>query len=523
MIGLSRVRSRSTVQVSASVSSSPVSVWRPKNTATRIWKSVFDYNVKMAMAANRESDYPAIGRWLKDELVALGPAFIKMGQFISTRADVLPKGINEELKKLQDNITATPFHEIERVLMEEYGALYETLFLRFDPEPIASASIGQVHRAVLANTQTPVVVKIQKPHIDDQIRSDLEILKSICGFFKLLNLNGRASEFESLLQQYEDFLAGELDYLTEKDHMLFFKDQLEPMMPVVIPQPYPDYSTRRVLVMEDVPSVKITDIMQSSPETNREQLANDLMDLFLYQIIYCGIVHCDPHPGNIGVDDMGRLVLYDFGNVADLGESFRMNVRQLVVAVYQKDVDEFIELLLAMKVIQVSDPMEVLELKNFFAYVFDYLERVDFQKLRTSILENDFLKDSNINVKIEPQFLSLFRVFSLLDGTCLFLNPAFSYLPALQPYFEDILRDFEFIDYRMRRDVQKLTAFPKMIKNTDTNILQINRRMAQMSLQYKNIQWVVFGFAVLDNLDDPMKLVGILPLILLMLRVLSVG
>jgi len=505
--------------------------WRPKNTPFRIWKTLSTYNLKMVLAGSRETEYEPIGQWLKDELVALGPAFIKMGQFVSTRSDVLPKGINEELKKLQDNITPTPFVDIQTVLVEEYGSLYESIFLRFDPEPIASASIGQVHRAVLRKGNTPVVVKIQKPHVDEQIRSDLAILKGICQFFKFLTLNGRATEFESILQQYEDFLSGELDYITEKDHMILFKKELESVMSVVIPKPYSEYSTRRVLVMEDVPSVKITDILKN-PQQNGStekllntgpEMADALVDIFLYQIIYCGVVHCDPHPGNIGVDSTGRLVLYDFGNVADLGATFKSKVRQLVVAVYQKDVDEFIELLLAMKILQISEPMEVLELKNFFVYVFDYLEQVDFQKLRTSILENDVLKNSNLKVKIEPQFLSLFRVFSLLDGTCLMLNPNFSYLPVLQPYFEDILMDFEFIDYRMRRDVQKLTAFPKMIQNTENNILQINRRMERANTQYQNLQYMVFGFALLSNIDEPVILLGMIPLMVLMVRISSSG
>jgi predicted unusual protein kinase regulating ubiquinone biosynthesis (AarF/ABC1/UbiB family) len=493
--------------------------WKPKNTAVRIWKTVFQFNYKIKM----EGDNAATGKWLKEELVELGPAFIKMGQFVSTRADVLPKGINEELKKLQDDIPPTPFEDIQSVLMEEYGSLYETLFKSIDPEPIASASIGQVHRAVLRKENRAVVVKIQKPFVDLQIRSDLDILKTMCAFFKFLNFNGRAAEFESLLRQYEDFLGGELDYLMEKSQMLYFKENVEPMIPVVIPTPYTEYSTRRVLVMEDVPSVKITDLLRD-PETLKtgEELSYELVDLFLYQIIYCGVVHCDPHPGNIGMDAAGRWVLYDFGNVADLGENFRLNVRQLVVSVYQKDVDEFLELLIKMKIIQISEPMEVLELKNFFSYVFDYLEQVDFQKLRTSIMDNDLLKNANIKVKIEPQFLSLFRVFSLLDGTCLELNPEFSYLTALQPYFEDVLRDIEFMDYRMRRDVQKITSFPKMVQNAENNILQINRRMAQLSVQHKNIQVLMFVFVVVDNLDDPVRLMGLIPVIALAIRMLCV-
>lgn len=472
--------------------------WRPKNTPFKIWKMVSTYQVKMMMVGERETEYEGIGRWLKDALVELGPAFIKMGQFVSTRSDVLPKGINAELKKLQDNITPTPFEDIQTVLMEEFGSLYEQVFVQIDPVPIASASIGQVHRAVLRKGNVPVVMKIQKPYVGEQIRSDLEILKTICRAFQWLNLNGRAAEFERILRQYEDFLGGELDYETERDHMQLFKEKLAPVPSVVIPTPYVEYSTRRVLVMEDVPSVKITDYLEDAGADAGigEALAAQLVDVFLYQIIFGGVVHCDPHPGNIGVDDEGRLVLYDFGNVADLGEAFQSKVRQLVVAVYQKDVDEFIELLLAMKILKIGDSMDVLELKHFFVYVFDYLETVDFQKLRMSVLENDVLKNSQLNVQIAPSFLSLFRVFSLLDGTCLKLDPKFSYLPVLQPYFEDILRDFEFMDYRMRRDFQKLTAFPKMIQNTESTMLQMNRRMERMNVQTQTLQYMIMGVAV---------------------------
>jgi predicted unusual protein kinase regulating ubiquinone biosynthesis (AarF/ABC1/UbiB family) len=498
---------------------------RPKNTPIRIWKTLTTYNWKLA-TGRTEQQLGDIGTWLKNELVDLGPAFIKMGQFVSTRSDVLPKHINDELKKLQDSITSTPFPEIKEVLLEEYGDQYPILFSRFDPNPIASASIGQVHRAILREGNVPVVVKIQKPYVGDQIRSDLTILKGICRFFKFLNLNGRAAEFESILHQYEDFLKGELDYLSEKDEMLFFKETLEPMLSVVIPQPYPELCKQRILVMEDVPSKKITEFAKDpnyASLKSTEELADELINLFLYQIIYCGRVHCDPHPGNIGVDPQGRLVLYDFGNVADLGADFKNNIQQLVVSVYQKDVDEFMDLILTMKIVQISHPMEILELKNFFVYVFEYLDQVDFQKFRSSVLDNDILKTSNLKVKIQPEFLSLFRVFSLLDGTCLMLNPSFSYLPALQPYFQDILRDTEFIQYRMQRDMQKITAFPKMIQTADNNILQVNRRMEQMSVQMRTFEILFMGLMAIDHIHDPIMIIGAMPILYVLIRGMGKG
>lgn len=478
-------------------------------TPIRIWQLATTLNWKLW----RKEDLQQTGAWLKNQLVDLGPAFIKIGQFVSTRSDILPKELNTELKKLQDSIIPLPFTEIKDVLHEEYGNSYDSIFHHIDEEPIATASIGQVHRAVLKQGNKNVVIKVQKPYIGEQIRSDVKILKSICEVSANMG-QARATEFKNILQQYEDFLTGELDYMKEQEHMLQFRELLNDTT-VVIPEPYQEFTTSRVLVMEDVPSTKITDFVHNndlSVGKTREQIADEVMDLFLYQIIMCGVVHCDPHPGNIGINEEGQIVLYDFGNVAYLGDDFKANVQQLVVAVYQKDVDEFIDILLQMKILQVKDPIEILEMKSFFVYLFEYLEEVDFQKLRASVLENDVIQQSKTRVKIDPKFISLFRVFSLLDGTCIALNPTFSYLPLLQPYFEDVFKDFEFIDYRIRRDVKKIASFPKMIQNTDNNILQMNKKMEQMNVHSQTVRTIMVMFVVLDNFDDPLKLAVLLPL-----------
>lgn len=490
---------------------------RGKTTPIKIWSFITVLNFKLA--TNKDSR--VTGAWLKDELVELGPAFIKIGQFVSTRTDVFDKDITSELKGLQDSINPTPFEDIEGVLKAEFGIAYKDTFKSIDPKPLASASIGQVHKAVLLRTGKQVAIKVQKPHIAEQIRSDIVTLKGICSVFKALGVQ-RAIEFENVLKQYEDFLTGELDYLREQENMMKFIQMFEDDdVSVVIPKPLDDFSTPRVLVMEYVPSTKITDFLSgaSLPKgKSKAQLADELMDMFLYQIIMFGMVHCDPHPGNVGVSESGQLVLYDFGNVAFLGEGFRSNVKQLIVAVYQKDVDEFLDLLLKMNIVQSTDPLEVLELKSFFSYVLDYLEKVDFQKLRESVLENDVLQQSQVNFKIDPQFLSLFRVFSLLDGTCLALNPSFSYLPVLEPYFQEVFTDMQFIDYRIRRDVEKLTSFPKLIKNTDNNILQINRRIEQMSSKSKNMKALVLLFVMLDTYNDPVRFAVMLPLVILIVK-----
>ena len=465
------------------------------------------------------------GKWLKDEMVSLGPAFMKMGQFMSTRTDVFGSAVTAELSKLQDNSNEVPFDAIKAVLASEYAPYNKTIediFESIDPVPLASASIGQVHRGRLrlkGGGLAEVVIKIQKPNVRQQILSDLESLTNIASFMSQMGA-ARGREFQSLLRQYATFLQAELDFKSEVRNMQMFRDAN--ISGVVVPRPFPSLSTTNVLVMEYVPSIKVTDeAALAAAGIPLPAVAAKVVDAFLKQITGAGIVHCDPHPGNIGVlagdtdATSPTIVLYDFGNVVELSPAFRSQITNLVVSVYQQDVDEFLDLLVTLGILRVSDPLELLDMRSFFVYFFEYLKSVDFDRLSTSIMDNEQLQDSNVTFKIDNDFLALVRVFSLLDGTCTRLDPKFNYIDALAPISQEAFQDFGFLDYRARKDISKLNLMgaTSSLKNTETTLVALNSKMRDIGDRTNLFRGLFAALALMDCLEDPVRFVIVAPVI----------
>ena len=447
---------------------------------------------RIRLSINRAT--PSItGKWMREQIIELGPAFIKLGQFISTRNDIFSKEITDELLLLQDNIPQTPFSDIITILNQSYND-YTEVFSQIDETAIASASIGQVHIGKLKNTNKIVAIKIQKPFIAEKIIEDIETLKNIV---KLLNKVGysRAHEFESILCEYERFLDAELDFSKEMKHMVKFKRLLKDL-PVKIPDVSIKYSSKKVLVMEYVKSMKLTE-----SKINMKDIANSLINIFLYQIIKIGYVHSDPHPGNIGILEDGRIVLYDFGNVVEFSSEFKSKINQLIISLYQKDVEEFVELLIELEIIYVKDDIEIIEIKAFFGYFFKYLDNLDLSTLKVSVIQNDLQGNFQSNFKVNQDFLSLFRVFSLLDGTYSKLDPNFSYINAITPYTDDLMNNPEFYDYRAKKDIQKLSSYPRLLQTTDANILRIQQKTKNMNGDFQQLQIFVATFMLLDNYE----------------------
>lgn len=461
--------------IRASLAKSPP-VCRAPNSASRIIRFLGETQIRYTF----EEDKTKYGVWLREELTHMGPAFIKLGQLLSTRTDLFERPITAELEKLQDDITPVPYDEIVHIL-EEALPNWRELFSHVDPTPLACASIGQVHSAVLKQNSAKVVIKLQKPCVAGSIRQDLITLEQITQFLKTIK-NERAHEVESLIQQYDTFLSAELDYQLELKHMKTFTKSLEGL-PVRVPRVYEEYSSDRVLVMEYVPSIKITDISQLKRKgVNCQEVAKRLIEIFLHMMVYDGPLYVDCHPGNIGVlDDLETLVLYDYGNVVYLSKTFRQEIGNLVFSIYQRDVDEFVDILLAQKIVRVDEDDNVLDIREFFHSFFKYLETMDFVTLKSSMMSSQFGSSVGSNIKIDPDFLSLFRVFSLLDGTCSRLDPDFNYIEAITPFAEELMGDFRFLEQRAKKDIAKLQTYPSRVQSTDQNVLRVQRQLRDMN------------------------------------------
>lgn len=470
-------------------------------------------------------DKRSLGPWMRKEMASMGPAFIKMGQFLSTRSDLLDKSVSLELAKLQDDLEPVPFEEVRPLFKDIEG------IIDVDPIPIACASIGQVHRARGARGQD-LAIKVKKPRADAQIRSDLDILSKLVAFLYSIG-SQKATEFDNLLQEFRRFLTSELDYTAEGKHMLAFKQIFDQNGPgasanVKIPRIYTRYSNENILVMEYVPSVKITD---NGASNDPKLLARTLVTLFIDMIVRYGLVHCDPHPGNIGVGSNGEIVLYDFGNVVYLSKEFRAELNNLLFAIYQKDVDEFTDLLLRLNILQLSgnsSPQDMPRIRAFFRSFFEYLETVDFEVLRKSIREegpDGALRASGgpKGLRINADFLALFRVFSLLDGTCSRLDSDFNYIEVLQPYAQESVLNINFLDSRARRDFDKLRGFPKTLDKTNDAIARVDNRIDAMKGTIDERNFLYAGMLVCMSLADeeamrPFLVVGAFVMLLQSLR-----
>jgi ubiquinone biosynthesis protein len=267
------------------------------------------------------------------DLEKLGPTFIKLGQLLSTRADLLPAPYLDSLARLQDQIAPFPYEEVDAIVSGELGVRISKAFAEFESEPIGAASLAQVHRAYMRDGRA-VVVKVQRPNIREQIVEDLEALEAVATFLDLHTELGKRYEFGNMLIGLRKSLLQELDFKTEASNLAMFADNLREFDRIVIPEPIMDYSTSRVLTMEFIPGKKITDINPLRLlEIDGPGLADELFRAYLQQILVDGVFHADPHPGNVFLTEDERIALLDVGMVARLMGSFHDNLLRLLLAI----------------------------------------------------------------------------------------------------------------------------------------------------------------------------------------------
>jgi ubiquinone biosynthesis protein len=270
---------------------------------------------------------------LATDLEKLGPTFIKLGQLLSTRADLLPAPYLESLSRLQDQIAPFSYEEVDAIVSGELGVRISKAFAEFESDPIGAASLAQVHRAYMRDGRA-VVVKVQRPNIREQIVEDLEALETVATFLDLHTELGKRYEFGNMLIGLRKSLLQELDFKAEASNLAMFADNLREFDRIVIPEPIMDFSTSRVLTMEFIAGKKITDINPLRlMEIDGPGLADELFRTYLKQILVDGVFHADPHPGNVFLTDDERIALLDLGMVARLMGSFHDNLLRLLLAI----------------------------------------------------------------------------------------------------------------------------------------------------------------------------------------------
>lgn len=310
------------------------------------YASVASLLLRYGNAASREDD--ASAEELARDLESLGPTFIKLGQVLSTRVDLLPPAWLEALARLQDNVEPFPVADAQRIVEEELGARLSKAFTTFEERPIAAASLGQVHRATLRDGRL-VAVKVQRPGVRDIVEADLETLDEIAQFLTAHTDAGRRYDLSGMVNEFRASIILELDYVQEANHLRLLGANLQEFDTIVVPQPVDGYTSARVLTMDYVSGTKVTAISPVvKTELARDVLAESLVRAYLKQIVVDGVFHADPHPGNVLITDDGLLALIDLGMVGRLSPHMQERLLKLLLAVSEGRGEEAADVAIAL-------------------------------------------------------------------------------------------------------------------------------------------------------------------------------
>lgn len=298
--------------------------------------------------AKETQNYHQTPEELVEDLKEMGPTYIKLGQLLSTRPDLLPDEYLEALTSLQDDLPTIPYSEIKTIVEEEIGERISKAFDSFEEEPLASASIGQVHVAVLRSGKK-VAVKIQRPGIRKKFLEDLDTLKEVAHLAVKHTDTGKKYAFEDVLAEMRRIMLHELDYLREANNLVTLGINLKSFRNLIVPQPVPDYTTSKVLTMEYVEGKKITKISPlQKTESDYTDLIDELIEGYLKQIISDGFAHADPHPGNVQLLANKKIALIDLGMVAQFSQKMQDYLLRLLIGISKNNGEEICNVLLEM-------------------------------------------------------------------------------------------------------------------------------------------------------------------------------
>lgn len=266
------------------------------------------------------------------ELEEMGPTFVKLGQVLSTRGDLIPADYLKALATLQDDVEAQSFENVEQIIAEEFGRSIAKTFLTFEPEPLAAASLGQVHKATLPDGRE-VAVKVQRKGIRARLADDLDVLDEVASTMESLSQVAERYRFKSIVDEFRRTLMRELDYRTEASNLAVLGENLQDFEEIFVPQPVEDFTTSRVLTMDFVVGRKITELTdEDRADIDGPKLAERLQVAYMKQFCIDGFFHADPHPGNVMLTPEGRVALLDLGMVGRVSTEMRERLLRLLIA-----------------------------------------------------------------------------------------------------------------------------------------------------------------------------------------------
>jgi predicted unusual protein kinase regulating ubiquinone biosynthesis (AarF/ABC1/UbiB family) len=433
--------------------------------------------------------------WIRNTLLDLGPTFIKVGQLFSTRADLFPSEYVEELSKLQDRVPAFSYEQVETIIEQELGKKIPELFQSFEPIPLAAASLGQVHKAVLHSGEA-VVVKVQRPGLKKLFEIDLQILKGITRYFQNHPRWGKGRDWMGIYEECCRILWEEIDYLNEGRNADTFRRNFRGFDWVKVPRVYWRYASPRVLTLEYLPGIKISQYEAlEAAGLDRKAIARQGAEAYLHQLLNNGFFHADPHPGNIAVSPTGALIFYDFGMMGRIKSNIREGLMETLFGIAQKDGDRVVKSLIDLGALAAVEDMG--PVRRSVQFMLDNFMDKPFENQSVAAISDDLYEIAyNQPFRFPATFTFVMRAFSTLEGVGKGLDPEFNFMEVARPYAMQLMTNMNgsdgnsFLNEISRQAVQVSSTalgLPRRLEDTLEKLERGDVRVRVRSLETERL------------------------------------
>ena len=421
---------------------------------------------------------------LRRAMEELGPTFVKFGQILSLRGDLLPADLIKELEKLQDSVTPVSFDEIMGVLKKALKKPLDEMFIVIEEEPLAAGSLAQVHRAVLKEENLPVALKIRRPDIVRTVEIDLRILEGMVPYLTEHLEFARTYDFVNLVKELKRALLRELNFTLEARNMQIISKSLADEKDVIIPQVYEDYTRSSILTMDLIEGVKLKNLQPENIE-KREHLAQTGLRLVVKQVLENGFFHADPHPGNFLIVGDSEICLLDWGVVGILPAETRFELVELIAAIVDMEAEKVFDILISLtgaNLVQINERLmlrDILEILNLYHSV--PIGRLDLGQLLMDL--NNMLRTHHI--KLPSDLALMFKAMVTVEGTAMKLYPELNVIAEIEPFINQLGMERWSPSQIWRRFTRQLRFYLKLQSNLPGSIQRILQKMEQGELDIK--------------------------------------
>ncbi len=448
-------------------------------------------------AKKREKRTTSRAKWITKELINLGSAFIKLGQLLSARADVIPSSWVNELTSLQDRVPPFAFEKVDEILTKQLGTSYNKI-ISIDKNPIGSASLAQVHKARLNNDKY-VIFKVQRPDIEKFFRLDLDVMNQVAKVVQRIKSLSRGNDWIGIAKESKRVLLRELDFRIEAQYAARFKQQFIDDSDILIPSVFWDLSTSKVLCLEYLPGIKINDIKSlKSNDIDTSSIAKIGATSYLKQLVNYGFFHADPHPGNLAVSKNGSLIYYDFGMMGFVSERIRGRLNSMIKAAALRDVSGLVKELQIAGLIE--EDIEIGPVRRLIRIMLNEALTPPFdsqiiEKLSGDISELAYGKPFRIPIEL----IFVFRALSTFEGVGRYLDPEFNLIAIAKPFLLPLMTSknpdsndlFNELGRQVTEIGSKAVGLPKRLdenlERLEQGDLQLQVRMGESDRQLRRM------------------------------------